>query len=121
MFPPNLRLPMVAPDDLARAALERLLSPADDVGHRHVEGPARYTFADVAQAFAVALDRPVELAVTPRDRWEQAYRDQSFSPAAARAYARMTAASVDHLQLPDDPVRGTVTLETYIRDLAARS
>lgn len=120
MLPADLVLPMVAPADLGRAAAHRLLEPADDVGVRYVEGPRRYSFAEVAAVFAEVLGTPVEVKTTPREDWEQAYRKQGFSAAAARTFARMTAVTVDHPHLPDDPERGATTLEEYIRALAER-
>lgn len=38
MFPSDLKLPMVAPADLGRAAAERLMSPIEDIGVRNIEG-----------------------------------------------------------------------------------
>jgi hypothetical protein len=38
-----------------------------------------------------------------------------FSKPAAQSYARMTAASVDGgFEMPDEPVRGSVSLKDYI-------
>jgi uncharacterized protein YbjT (DUF2867 family) len=118
LFSADLLIPMIAPHDLGEVAAERLMSQADDVGIRYVEGPRRYTSADVAAAFAKALRRPVTLEVTPRERWKQAFLGLGFSDAAAASYTRMTAASVDGgFDLADDPVRGGTSLDEYIRDL----
>jgi uncharacterized protein YbjT (DUF2867 family) len=122
MYAADLPIPMVAPRDLGEAAAERLLSSLADTGIRHVEGPQRYTSNDVAQAFAQALDRPVELQVTPRAKWKETLQASGFSEAAADSYARMFAVSVEGgFDMPDEAWRGTTTLEAYIRDLVARS
>jgi uncharacterized protein YbjT (DUF2867 family) len=122
LFDAELRMPMVAPGDLGEIAAKRLVSALSDVGVRYVEGPRRYTPADVAKAFEKALDRDVEVAVTPRAEWKASFRRLGFSPAAADAYARMTVASVSGgFDMPDDSVRGGTTLETYIADLAAKA
>ena len=60
-------LPMVAPADLGQAAARLLCAPPANMDIHYVEGPARYSSADVARAFAAALGRPVEVAVTPRE------------------------------------------------------
>jgi len=120
IYPADVRLPMAAPRDLGEAAARRLLSPLDDVGVQHVEGPERYTAADVATAFSRALHRPVDVAVIPRDRWQETFRQLGFSEAAAESYRRMAAVSLDDLDVPDDAIRGTVTLDAYIRELVAR-
>jgi uncharacterized protein YbjT (DUF2867 family) len=120
MFPADMPIPMVAPKDLGRIAADRLMSGREDTGIRYVEGPRRYSSAEVAQAFSSALGRPVTVEVTPRERWKQAFQAMGFSDAAAESYAGMTAASVDSdFEVPEEPLRGTTTLETYIRDLVS--
>ncbi len=122
MFPEDAVIPMVAPDDLGQAAAERLLSSADDTGVWYVEGPERYTPQDVAMAFSAALARPVELAITPRDQWKQAFLDLGFSEPAAASYARMTEVSVDsRFDLAEHPWRGSTSVDAYIQDLVARA
>jgi uncharacterized protein YbjT (DUF2867 family) len=122
MYAADLAIPMAAPRDLGEMAAERLISPLDDTGIRYVEGPRRYTSADVAKAFSNALGRPVEVDVTPRDKWKEAYLSLGFSEAAAASYTRMTAASVDTgFDMPGDALRGSTTLEAYIHDLVHRS
>ncbi|KRD34832.1 NmrA family transcriptional regulator [Lysobacter sp. Root916] len=122
LFPADLALPMVAPRDLGWAAATRLLSSLDDTGVRYVEGPRLYSSNDVAHAFSQALGRPVEVVVTPREAWKQAFLGLGFSDAAADSYARMTAAAVDSgFDVSDDPLRGKTTLKTYVRDLVEKS
>ncbi|WP_368563758.1 NmrA family NAD(P)-binding protein [Pseudoxanthomonas sp. UTMC 1351] len=122
MLPADLAIPMAAPRDLGDVAAQRLTSPLDDIGIRYVEGPRRYSSVDVAHAFSEALGRPVEVEVTPRDNWKEAYRALGFSEAAAESYARMTAVSVDSgFDMPDDALRGSITLEAYIRDLVDKA
>jgi uncharacterized protein YbjT (DUF2867 family) len=120
LFPQHFALPMAAPRDLGEAAARRLLSPVDDVGVRHVEGPARYTAADVARAFEDALGQAVRVLVTPRSEWIAAFRQLGFSEPAAASYARMTAATLDSLDLADDPIRGSISLQAYVRELVRR-
>lgn len=119
MFPADMVMPMVAPADLGVYAAERLVN--DETGARFVEGPRRYTFTDVAAVFADVLGRPVTVDVVPPDRHEAAFRKQGFSAPAARAYARMTAAGIDHLAKPDDPHRCPTELADYIAAAVARS
>lgn len=121
MFPADLRLPMAAPRDLGRAAVQRLLSSSQDATIQYVEGPARYSANDVARAFGQALRREVHVVVIPRSEWVATYRQQGFSEAAAQSYARMTAVAMDELDIPDDSLRGQVTLESYISELVQRT
>ena len=116
-FPAEMKLPMVSPADLGKAAAERVMSPVDDVGIQYVEGPARYSFNDVAAVVAKRVGKPVKVARTPRDQWVESFKSVGFSPEAAKAYARMTGATIDNPQTPDEPQRGTVTLEDYVAGL----
>lgn len=115
MLPAGLSIPMVAPEDLGKAAARWLTEPVERTGLHYVEGPEPYSPADVASAFAAALGRPVEVEEIPRQAWEETFRGLGFSEPAARSYVRMTAASVDGgFERPDQPVRGSVTLRDYI-------
>jgi uncharacterized protein YbjT (DUF2867 family) len=122
MYPAQLKLPMAAPADLGQVAARLLQAPVDECGIHYVEGPERYSSQDAADAFADALGRPVEVAVTPREEWEAAYRKLGFSGPAAAAYTRMTAVAVDgDYDMPGEPERGKVTLQNYVRALVRRS
>jgi uncharacterized protein YbjT (DUF2867 family) len=114
-FPEDFVLPMVAPSDLAEAAVERLLSGIDDVGIVHVEGPERYSFGQVAGVLGRLLGRDVKVATTPREGWEESFKQVGFSEASAGNFARMTGATLDRPELPYDPWRGEVGLEEYLR------
>lgn len=122
MYRADLAIPMVAPADLGAAAARLLRETPEQTGVHYVEGPARYSSGDVAAAFARALGHDVSVQVTPRDQWEQAYRQLGFSEPAASSYARMTAISVDgDYEMPTQPERGKTTLDQYIADLVLRA
>jgi len=118
MLPADLAIPMVAPQDLGEAAARLLTAPRGEHGVHYVEGPQRYSANDVAEAFARALNRTVEVVVTPRDQWIAAYRKIGFSEAAAESYARMTAVSVDSgFETTAATERGNTTLGAYVEAL----
>ena len=121
MLPADLKLPMVAPEDLGRVAAQLLQAPIEQIGIHPVEGPERYSPNDVATAFAAALGRAVRVEEIPREAWEDTYRRLGFSDAAAHSYARMTALTADGPEYPDDSIRGSITLETYIGKLVRGS
>jgi uncharacterized protein YbjT (DUF2867 family) len=116
MFEADFELPMVTPEDLGRHAAA--LMTDDRTGTFQIEGPRRYTPQDVADAFAAALARPVRVETIPRDRWVTAFKATGFSDAAAESYARMTAATMDAPDWPEDVIRGETRLEEYIARLA---
>jgi uncharacterized protein YbjT (DUF2867 family) len=116
-FDATLTLPMVDPADLGIAAAERLLSGAEDTGVVYVEGPKRYTFGDVAAAFARHLGHAVTVATTPREQLAESFRAVGFSQQAAQSYARMTEATIDEKALPQSPRRGRATLDAFVARL----
>jgi uncharacterized protein YbjT (DUF2867 family) len=122
MIPADMKIPMVAPADLGKAAARHLLEPPRDLDVRYVEGPERYSPQDVADTFATALGIPVKVEVIPRNQWIATYRKLGFSDAAAESYARMTAVSVDSGFAMSEPFeRGEITLEEYVGALVAKS
>lgn len=122
MLSADMKVPMVAPADLGKAAARRLLEPPRQQDVHYVEGPERYSPQRVADIFAAALGNPVKVEVIPRDQWIAAYRKLGFSAAAAESYARMTAVSVDSGFAMSEPFeRGETTLEEYIGALVGKS
>lgn len=121
MYPPDFRLPMVAPHDLGEFAARLMLGAAEASGTHYVEGPERYSPGDVARAFAEALGRPVQVAVTPPEQWEQAFRSQGFSEAAAKSYAAMTRITLENKEEPETPQRGATSLDEYISALVRKN
>lgn len=119
-FPPEFELPMVAPADIGAVAARLLTEEAAHTGVRNVEGPAPYSAADVAHAFADALGRDVRTVEIPRLQWIATFQSLGFSPAAAVSYARMTGMTLDHLEQSEAPERGSTTLTEYIDALVRR-
>lgn len=116
-FPADFRLPMVAPADLGDVAARFLTDPVPTSRLHHVEGPTMYAIAEVAQAFATALGRPVRPVAFDRAQWPDLFRAFGFSEPAARSYARMTEVTLDDLELAEDPIRGPTTLDDHVRAL----
>ena len=117
LYPADFQLPMVAPADLGRVAARLLQEPLGQTGLHYVEGPATYSPADVAAAFAQALGRPVRVAVTPRSEWEASFRAASFSTKAAASFTAMTALTLNNTKHPAHPERGVTTIQQYINEL----
>lgn len=117
MFPAHLAIPMVAPADLGLVAAKRLANPVEDIGLRYVEGAEHYSFDDVAAAFADALGHAVTVKTIERADWEASFRQAGFSESAARAYTRMTEASLEGFEMPEDPLRGATSLGQHISNL----
>ena len=84
----------------------------------YVEGPARYSSADVASAFAAALHRPVAAVETPRAQWPEALHKMGFSDKAAESFVGMTALTLGADFPPLSAVEhGPTTLQQYVQEL----
>jgi uncharacterized protein YbjT (DUF2867 family) len=117
-YPEDFALPMVAPADLGAAAAAVIATDEYEPGIHHVEGPARYSPRDVADAIGRSINRRVDVLVVPERDWVQAYRQAGFSEAAAHSYARMTAATRhQRYELPSNPCRGRTSLLDYFSGL----
>jgi uncharacterized protein YbjT (DUF2867 family) len=113
---------MVAPEDLGQVATRLLREPREHTGLHYVEGPTTYSSAEVAAAFATALNKPVQAVETPRAQWVAALTQRGFSARAAEAMAAMTARTLaQHNYPPTAPVRGTTTLQAYVTHLVQAS
>ena len=118
LYPSDFTLPMVAPQDLGVVGARLLQEPVDQTGLHYVEGPARYSSADVAAAFGEALGKAVNAVETPREGCVSRLQQIGFSQPAAESMAAMTAITLDQTyKLPDAPIRGTITLQDYISAL----
>lgn len=122
MFPSDLKFPMVAPADLGRAAANRLVEPfSGDTDVHLVEGPARYSVRDVAEAFGKVFGRRVEVRSLPPSEWLEAYQELGCSEPAARLYAAMTRATIEGaFPAKEETERGTTSLQSYVEALVNR-
>jgi uncharacterized protein YbjT (DUF2867 family) len=118
-FPAAFRLPMVAPRDIAKVAAQFLTD--ETTGLHHVEGPSHYCSADVAAAFAKALNHPVKVRVAPPDQFSTILKQAGFSEPAARSMAAMTQTVLEQPFEAEHPLRGETTLEQYIARLVGKA
>jgi uncharacterized protein YbjT (DUF2867 family) len=71
-------IPMVATRDIAEVAAELLQQTWTGTRVIELEGPRRYSAADIASGFEKALNRVVQTELVPRDQWEQIFRSQGM-------------------------------------------
>lgn len=118
LYPIDLRLPMVSPDDIGQLAARFLMEPLHKAGLYFVEGPSSYSSSEVATALANALNKSVVAVETPRAQWVPVLREMGFSPEGAESMAAMTEITLrKDYELPDAPIRGGTTLQAYIHRL----
>jgi uncharacterized protein YbjT (DUF2867 family) len=76
--PLDRAVPMVATDDVGRAAAALLQERWQGTRVVELEGPQRVSPNALAAAFAKALGTPVRAEVVPRDQWESIFRAQGM-------------------------------------------
>ncbi len=118
-FPPDFALPMVAPRDIGQLAARLMTELVESTGLYNIEGPEIYSSLNVAEAFAKVLQKPVKVVEIPRDQWIETMRNMGFSNSAAVSFFNMTNLALSEEMPPRDLViRGVVSLESYIAQLA---
>jgi NAD(P)H dehydrogenase (quinone) len=76
LVPTHRALPMVAAEDVGRAAAELIQQDWTGIRIVELEGPARVSPDDLAAAFAAVLGKPVRAMPVPRETWETLFRSQ---------------------------------------------
>jgi NAD(P)H dehydrogenase (quinone) len=108
-------IPMVATADIGRTAAALLQESWTGVRLVELEGPRRYSAADIGRAFAAALDHEVRMEPVPRETWEHLFRSQGMKHPMPRI--RMVDGFNEgwiDFEGGGEHRRGTVTLETVI-------
>jgi uncharacterized protein YbjT (DUF2867 family) len=114
---------MVAAQDVGRVAAALLRETWSGTRVVELEGPARVSPNDLAQAFAKAVGHPVELEIVPRESWEQIFRSQGARNPLPRI-TMLDGFNEGWIAFRDNgrlAVKGTTTLESVIAELVRTS
>jgi uncharacterized protein YbjT (DUF2867 family) len=117
--PADKPVPMVATRDVARAAATLLLEDWHGMRVVELEGPARVSPNDLAQAFATVLGRAVRAEIVPRDSWEPLFRAQGARNPLPRI-RMLDGFNESWIEFQDQgrsAMKGTTALETVIAQL----
>ncbi|WP_254454651.1 hypothetical protein [Acetobacter estunensis] len=122
LLPAELKVPMVAPEDVGRFAAHLMNAPAVGMNIYDIEGPEYYSASDVAKVFTRLFRRPVAVQDIPRKSWLAHYRQTIFSEEAAHSYVRMTGLFIDrHYEQPAHPYKGQTSLAAYFQNSFANN
>ncbi len=119
-FPPDLKIAMVAPQDVGQLAASLMLDTQNKKTLYEIEGPQRYSPADVAGIFADLLYKKVVAQEIKPSDWQQTFMQIGFSETSALSYMGMTRSVIQGLTEPEDRAsvyRGKTTLEDYLKGL----
>lgn len=116
LYPPDFKLPMVAPSDIGELAAQLLLQ-SNNKDLYNAEGPKEYSSSDVATAFSKALNKEVIAIQTPPEKWNEALHQLGFSKPAAQSMIAMTKLTLENAARPSNSYKGKTTLQQYISAL----
>ncbi|NIJ33780.1 NmrA family NAD(P)-binding protein [Sphingomonas oligoaromativorans] len=119
--PADKAFPMVATGDVGCVAAELIQQSWTGERIVELEGPARVSPNDLAQAFAEALGRPVRVEVAPRETWEDLFREQGMRHPIPRI-RMIDGFNEGWIRFGEDDsrrVRGRTSLADVIRGLVA--
>jgi NAD(P)H dehydrogenase (quinone) len=111
-------IPMVATVDIGSTAAALLQEDWNGVRVVELEGPRRYSAADIGRAFGAALGREVRVEPVPRETWEQLFRSQGMRNPLPRI--RMLDGFNEgwiDFERTGEHRQGAVTLDTVIGEL----
>jgi NAD(P)H dehydrogenase (quinone) len=118
--PLDRAVPMVATADIGRVAADLLQQ--DWTGRRVVEleGPRRVTPNDIAATFTVLLGRTVRAHVVPRDTWASLFGGAGNVEPRMQMLDGFNAGWICFESDEGHTMKGTVPLESVLRELVAR-
>ncbi|HXW29353.1 MAG TPA: NmrA family NAD(P)-binding protein [Xanthobacteraceae bacterium] len=119
--PLDHEIPMVATVDIGRAAAALLQDSWSGVRIVELEGPRRYSAADIGRSFAAALGHEIRMEPVPRETWEQLFRSQGMKNPMPRI--RMVDGFNEgwiDFERTGEHRRGAVTLDTVIAGLTGK-
>jgi NAD(P)H dehydrogenase (quinone) len=113
-------VPMVATADVGRVAAELLMETRTGRHVVELEGPLRVTPDEIATTFASILGRPVRMEAVPRETWIDLFTAQGMKNPTPRT-RMLDGFNEGWIEFENTSVKGTVALDTVLRELVARS
>ena len=116
--PADKAFPMVATQDVGHAAARLLREDWRGMRIAELEGPARVSPNDLAQAFATALERPVRVEIVRRESWEEIFRNQGARNPTPRM-RMLDGFNEDWISFRGPTEKGTTALASVIAELTS--
>jgi uncharacterized protein YbjT (DUF2867 family) len=123
-YPPDLKIPMIAPTDVAEL-LAKLIAE-DQQGNKiyEIEGPEWLSTSDIAHTFSKLFNREIKATQIPRPDWEKTLAKMKFSPDGIKNFIEMTETVNEGKSKPEKngthSVKGKTSFETFIKAALSR-
>jgi NAD(P)H dehydrogenase (quinone) len=122
LHPLDRAIPMVSTADIGHVAACRLRQRWSGRKVVEIEGPARYSPADLASILAQALHRPVKPVAVPPQTWEETFRQQGTIDPSPRIdmLNGFNNGWIDFEGAPGEHLAGETTMEEAVAALLPR-
>lgn len=122
LHPLDLKIDMVATQDIGETVAHALLSPSDEKHHViELKGAAQYSAHDVAQAFSKALNKDITPIAVPCEAWIPSLTQHGISNDVAGLFSEMyeniNSGFIDFTQV--EAKKGQIGLDNFIQKLVA--
>ena len=119
--PADKAFPMVATRDVGRLAADLIRQNWTGTRIVELEGPARVSANDLAQAFTVAVGRPVGVEIVSRERWEGLFQGMKNPQPRMRMLDGFNEGWIEFRDHGSSAVKGNTPLLDVIAALVAGS
>lgn len=115
-FPPEMKLPMLSPSDVAEFLADIIIRETPQERIYEICGPHDYNSLDIARIFQNALNKDVTLQQILPDEWESTLTQAGFSADGIKNLILMTKAVIEGKTKSDtpNPVRLPTDFRTYL-------
>lgn len=115
-FPPEMKLPMVSPMDVAEFLSEVMVQEEPQERIHEICGPHEYSSFDIARIFGIALHKDVTVQPILPDEWESTLAQIGFTEDGVKNIMRMTQAVIDGKTKSETPkpVHLSMSFQTYL-------
>lgn len=118
-FPPEMKVPMVAPPDVAEFLSEVITCKTPQERIYEITGPHAYSSLDIAKIFGEVLNRSVILQQVLPEEWESTLIQAGFSKDGAKNLVLMTKAVIDGKTKNEtaNPIHFSTDFKSYLKNI----
>lgn len=118
-FPPELKLPMIAPPDVAGFLSDVITCKTPQERIYEITGPQGYSSLDIAKIFGDVLGKNVTLQQVLPEEWESTLIQAGFSKDGAENIMLMTKAVIDGKTKNEttNPIRFSTDFKSYLKNV----
>lgn len=116
-FPPEMKIPMVSPDDVAGFLTEIMITEDNREEVREICGPKDYSTLDIARIFADVLQKDVSVLHIPQQEWVTILNQSGFSENGVKNLVQMISSVINGKARGENPqpIRLQTGFDNYLK------